>query len=341
MKRGNKVEKFVKIFEAYEKKSKSNGMSVRIENGKGDFCWERSCGDLEGDQNYLIASVTKLFATTVILNLIKEGKLSIEDKISKYLPKDYMDKLHVYKGIDYSNQLTIKHLMTQTSGLPDYYSESVKGEMSGEELLKHDRILTLVERVRQIKVLPAKFAPGSKKRSYYSDANWDLLQPIIENVSQMSITECYHKYIILPLSLTDTYLFTEGMEFSFPGVWIEDGIYKMPKLLLGWPLSGSIVSSNRDMIAFLKAFYGGRLFPIDFFQKNNTYFYTQYIPMEYGLGNMRFRYPGVPHLFGHSGATGVVCYYAPKYDMYISACINELNETKATQMLGIFAHNFR
>lgn len=60
--------------------------------------------------------------------------------------------------------------------------------------------------------------------------------------------------------------------------------------------------------------------------------------MEYGLGNARFRYPGVPTLKGHSGATGVVCYYAPDYDTYISACLNEYDERKATQMLGKYMH---
>lgn len=337
----SKVEKLEKIFSVYQKKLRSNGMSVLIENGTGSFTWEHSCGDLEGDQKYFIASVTKLFATTVLLNLFAEGKLSFGDKISKYLPKEYVEGLHVYKGIEYSNQLTMKHLMTQTSGLPDYFSESTKNELSGEELLKHDQILTLDETVKRTKRLPTKFAPGSKKRSYYSDINWDLFLPIIESVAEMSITECYDKYIITPLELSNTFLFTEGMEFSFPGVWIDDGIYKMPKLLLGWPLSGSIISTNRDMITFIKAFYGGKLFPKELFETENTYYYTQYIPLEYGLGNMRFRYPGIPTLYGHSGATGVLCYYAPKYDMYIAACINELNEVKATRMLAKLAYNFK
>lgn len=341
MKMKSKVEKLEKVFKVYRKKLQSNGMSVRIENGTGTFTWEHSCGDLEGDQKYLIASVTKLFATTVLLNLIAEGKISFEDKISIYLPKEYIEGLHVYKGIEYSDKLTIKHLMTQTSGLPDYFTESTKDGVSGVKLLKQDLILTLDETVNRTKRLPAKFAPGSKKRSYYSDINWDLFLPIIEGVTEMSMTECYDKYIIKPLKLSNTFLFTEGMEFSFPGVWIDDGIYKIPKLLLGWPVSGSIISTNRDMITFIKAFFEGKLFPKELFEKENAYHYSQYIPLEYGLGNMRFRYPGIPTLYGHSGASGVVCYYSPKYDMYISACINELNEEKATRMLARFAYNFK
>lgn len=59
-------------------------MPVFIQNEEGTFSWENSCSDLQGDQKYFIASVTKLFATTVLLNLIVEGNLSFVDKISSY-----------------------------------------------------------------------------------------------------------------------------------------------------------------------------------------------------------------------------------------------------------------
>ena len=333
--------KFDKIYEKYRKKLKSKGMSIAIENEDRSFQWAKSYGELEGDKQYFIASVTKLFATTVLLNLITEGKLSFDDRICDYLPQEYIDGFHTYRGADYSKQLTVRHLMTQTSGLPDYFTESNVGELYGNELLKQDQILTLDDIVRRTINMEAKFLPGSKKRAYYSDANWDIFLPIVERVSNQSIEQCYKKYIIEPLQLENTYLYIEGMEFNVPGIWIDDGIYTLPKLASAWPMSGSIISNNRDMIIFLKAFWGGKLFPYEKLKENNTYHYTQYFPLEYGLGNMRFRYPGMPSLYGHSGATGVVCYYSPKFKIYISACINELDEGKVTRMLARFAHEFR
>lgn len=337
----NVTDKLDSIFMKYKRKVKSNGMSVTITNEDGSFTWSNSSGNLAGDQQFFIASVTKLFATTVLLNLIDEGKISFDDKICKYLPKEYCENLHNYKGKDYTSELTVKDLMTQTSGLPDYYTESSKGYLAESDLLKHDQTMTLDEVVERTRKLNAKFAPGSKKKAYYSDANWDLFLPIVEKLSGMTVEQCYDKYIITPLGLKNTYLFTKGMEFTVPAIWINDAVYKFPKLACGWPMSGSIISNNHDMIIFLKAFWSGKLFNLRNMQSVNTYYYTQFFPMEYGLGNARFRYPGEPTLYGHSGATGVVCYYAPKYKMYISACINELNEVKATRMLAHFSRQYR
>lgn len=332
--------KWETIFTSNISKMKSGGMSIRIESGDKACIWEQSNGDLEGDKQFMIASVSKLFATTVLLNLVQEGKLSLTDSIAKYLPEKTIRGLNVYKGNEYSNQITVEMLMTQTSGLPDYYSEKCKDGLSGEQMLKKDRELSLEERIERTKELKSKYEPGKGKKSYYSDINWDIFQPIIESLSKKSIAECYEQYIIKPLQLTNTYLFIKGMDFSFPGIYIKDGIYKMPKLLAEWPLSGAVVSNNHDMICFLRAFWQGQLFSKELFDKYNYYKYIIF-PMEYGLGNVRFRYPGVPDLYGHSGATGVVCYYAPEYDIYISACINELNEIKATRMLAKYMHDIK
>lgn len=211
------TEKPEKIFASYQKTLRSGGMSVRIESGDGSFIWKQSCGDLAADKPFALASVTKLFATTVLLNLVKEGKLSIEDTIAKYLPDDIINGLHVYKGIDYSRSLTVLHLMTQTGGLPDYFTETGSDGISGEKMMKHDRSLSLEERIMRNKALKAKYRPGSKKKSFYSDINWDLFQPVIETITGKSIAECFEKYIFKPLNLQNTYLFQDGQEFSFPG----------------------------------------------------------------------------------------------------------------------------
>jgi CubicO group peptidase (beta-lactamase class C family) len=73
--------------------------------------------DAHPQQPNHLASVGKLFAATVTGILHERGLLSFDGEISKYLDSELMHNLHVYKGIDYSKEIKISHLLKQTSGL--------------------------------------------------------------------------------------------------------------------------------------------------------------------------------------------------------------------------------
>ena len=90
------------------------GATVNI-IGEG-VSWQGASGNLDVNSAYFIASITKLYTTALVMQLRAEGKLQLNDKISKYLPEEIMRGLHVYKGIDYSDSITIRHLLSQTSG---------------------------------------------------------------------------------------------------------------------------------------------------------------------------------------------------------------------------------
>ena len=97
--------------------------------------WLGASGNMTIDQPYFIASTTKLFTTAIILQLRSEGKLNLDDKINKYLDVKVISGLHLYKGKDYSNELTIKHLLSHTSGLPDYFqNEGANGKSLEDEM---------------------------------------------------------------------------------------------------------------------------------------------------------------------------------------------------------------
>lgn len=334
-------EKLEKVYFKYEKRMKSEGMAFLVEDETGEFSWQRETGNLKNNHKFTIASVTKLYATTVILNLVDEGKIALEDKIAKYLPHKVLEGLHVYKGKEYSFELTLRQLLSQTSGLPDYFSVALKGGASIEEQFDSDPELSFEECLSINKRLKTRFAPDTKGKAYYSDMNFDLLQPIIESITNMTVEENYNKYIYKPLQLKDTYLFTKGMSYDFPGFWMKNKIHKIPNLLSGWPMSGSMISTKMEMIIFLKAFWGGKLFEQSHYDEMKEHNYIQYFPMQYGLGHMRFAAFGAPEIIGHSGSTGVLCYYVPKYKVYITGCINEVNEAKATRMVLRLANCFK
>ncbi|WP_203219158.1 serine hydrolase [Anaerobacillus isosaccharinicus] len=92
---------------------------LRVESGDHSFSWTGAAGEMQKDSQYFIASVTKLYVTAIVMGLIEEGRLNLDDKIANYLPSEYMEGLHVLKGVEYSNEITINHLISNTSGLPE------------------------------------------------------------------------------------------------------------------------------------------------------------------------------------------------------------------------------
>ena len=90
---------------------------------KDAVTWYGASGNLTIDHPYFIASTTKLFTTALILKLRHEGKLNLDDKVGKFIDPAILAGLHVYKGREYSQELTIRHLLAHTSGLPDYFQD--------------------------------------------------------------------------------------------------------------------------------------------------------------------------------------------------------------------------
>jgi hypothetical protein len=75
----------------------------------------------ESRTSHLIASSTKMFASTVVQQLVDERKLDLSDSISKHLPRIDYSNLNVADGVDYSDQVTVRDLLSHTSGIADYY----------------------------------------------------------------------------------------------------------------------------------------------------------------------------------------------------------------------------
>lgn len=81
------------------------------------FWWYgNSSGNIGDETQYFIASTTKLYTSAILLKLGSEGQIKLDDKISKYIPRESISGIHNYKGTDYSNEITIEQLMAHTSG---------------------------------------------------------------------------------------------------------------------------------------------------------------------------------------------------------------------------------
>lgn len=299
---------------------------------KDNLIWQGSSGNITMDQPYFIASTTKLFTTALILKLRAEGKLSLDENINKYIDKSILSGLHTYKGKDYSQELTIKHLLSHTSGLPDYFQgketsgKSLENEITGG----NDQFWTFEQAIERTKKMPPLFAPGAKGKANYSDANFQLLGKIIENITHKTYVETCKEFIIQPLGLTKTYVYQDSTDKIPKQLYYKNNELNIPKAMTSFGADGGLVSTSTDMLIFIEAFFGGRLFPstyIDELQEWNNIFF----PMKSGIGIHLFKLPwifnptgAVPYFIGHSGLSGALAYYSPKENIYIVGTVNQV-----------------
>ena len=141
------------------------GAVLCVENGENSFSLLHGAGNLTINKPYFIASVTKLYVTAVILKLRTKNCLSFQNKISEYLPDEILHELHLFKGKEYSKEITIKHLMSNTSGIPDYFSSDVVRELTAGK----DQGWGFERTIASAKQKKPKFVPG--KKAQYSDTN--------------------------------------------------------------------------------------------------------------------------------------------------------------------------
>lgn len=298
---------------------------------KDEEIWQGASGNLAIDQPYFIASTTKLFTTAIILKLREDGKLSLEDKISKYMDASILSGLHVYKGKDYSQELTIRHLLSHTSGLPDYFQDKgTSGKSLEDELMAgNDQFWTVEEAIERSKKMSPLFAPGTKGKAKYSDANFQLLGKIIETISGKLYAENCQERIIQPLGLTKTYLYQDATDRKPKTLYYKSKELNIPKAMTSFGADGGIVSVSSEMLVFIEAFFTGKLFPlayIDELQEWNRIF----PPMRAGVGIHLFKLPwifnptgAIPYFIGHSGLSGALAYYSPKENLYIAGTVNQ------------------
>jgi D-alanyl-D-alanine carboxypeptidase len=299
---------------------------------KDGVTWQGASGNLTVEQPYFIASTTKLFTTAIILHLKSEGKLSLDDNIGKYLDAAVLNGLHVFKGKDYSNSLTIKHLLAHTSGLPDYFQDKGKsGKSLEQELMSgNDQFWTFEQAMERTKAMQPLFAPSTKNKAHYSDANFQLLGKIIENITGKSYADMCEQLIIKPLNLPHTYLYTDFNDPKPKVLHYKKQELHLPKAMASFRSDGGIVSTSADMLVFIEAFFTGKLFPVSYIQELQTW-NNIFFPMKAGVGIHLFKLPWifnptgtVPYFIGHSGLSGALAYYSPKTNLFIVGTVNQV-----------------
>jgi len=309
-----------------------------VHSEKHNIHWNMAHGHTDGipaneEQPYHTASIGKTFTSLIIAILIEEGKLSYDDPIAKYLADDLMQDLHIYKGKDYSNEITIEHLVRNTSGLPDFYEDKPKqGKFFLAMILEEPaRYWTPQETIQWSKQnLSPRFPPG--KGCHYTNTGYNLLGLIIENITSISYHEALHKYILQPLDMNHTYL----SQYSEPAVQSSYSVANINannkeikvedhRSFSSIYAGGQTVSTSEDLLKFMKALVGNQLIPQQSLLKMMQW-KKLWIGVDYGYGLMRVRmlpFTQKYNVWGHLGSIGSFMLYNPSMDAYVIGNFNK------------------
>jgi D-alanyl-D-alanine carboxypeptidase len=261
--------------------------------------------------HFRIGSNTKTFVISVLLQLVDEGKLGLDDKLSKF---------DVGVTIPNAENITVRELCEMRSGLFESYDTPEIDRMKMTPDMKFDA-RTLVGWAVQQKPL---FAPGTKYN--YSNTNYLLLGLIIETVTKDSIADQIRTRLLEPFHLTETsYPTTQAMPepwargygLDMQGNW-EDVSNTIPVSLMG--AAGEIVSDLDDMKRWVALYVTGKTNKPATQRERLTC-----IPI--GVGNLSFGL-GIGCSAGWYGYTGglpgynTAGYYFPKSGVTIIAWVD-------------------
>lgn len=339
---------------------------LSVASGDGAFRWTGARGARSPDgvpmtptTPWFIASITKLFISSVVMRMVEEGELALEDRVVDRLAAAVTDRLHVLDGTDRTDRITVEHLLGHASGLADFiedYPAKRRGEATDCRALVEilmvdgDRAWSLVDTARWVRErLTPHFPPqpldARRVRIRYSDTNYQLLIGIIEARRDAPFFQVLEDLILNPLELRDTWLPGHprggGREPDVATLYAGADVVRIPRFLAS---ISDMNSTCDDLVRYYQAVVGGRLFrdpgtwrrmrahwrrfpfPLDRASLRQPGW-----PIEYGLGVMRYQIPRlltpfrpVPQVVGHTGSTGTWLFHAPEPDLYVAGAVNQL-----------------
>jgi len=245
------------------------------------------------DASFRLGSNTKTFVAVVALQLVGEGKLALDDTVERWLPD-------TVKGAGYdATQITVRHLLQHTSGIPDYTKDLLNmftPEIYLERRLHHYEPEDLLALALQHS---PDFTPGSTWE--YSNTNYILVGMILQRVTGRTWATEVAERIVGPLGLSDTYDPGDEPELSAPHATgydqFEEGGSLIDVTVQNQTIAdaaGSLISSTHDLVEFWRAWRQGRLLaPAQMAEMQTTVPATSlqeiWPGVRYGLGVLQFR----------------------------------------------------
>jgi len=284
---------------------------------KGNIIYKKAFGvsnlelniPMKPDMIFRIGSITKQFTAIAILQLVEQGKISLQDSIQKYVP-DYPHKGYT---------ITIENLLTQTSGIKDYMAISNPSD---------DRTnYTPKQGVDYFKNEPLEFKPGSQFK--YSNSNYYLLGYILEIVTGKSYADYLQQNIFNKAGLHNTYYIdtTKNIPNVSQGYSRLDGKLERATLQNVTTIyaAGGIMSNADDLFKWHQALYNYELVNRELLTNAFTpYRFADGTYSEYGYGWFIKSLDGSKTI-EHSGSTDGFQsdeIYLPEEDVFVVTLFN-------------------
>ena len=291
------------------------------------------------DDQFHAASITKMITATTAMLLVEDGLLDLDRGIGAYLPAATIAGLHRHGGQVYENRLTMRQLLSHTSGVADCFGDGPP-DASGNSpfmaalLAEPDRLWQPHEVLAWTRRnLSARFAPGGGW--HYSDTGYVLAGLVIERVAGDKLHDVMRSRLFARLGMHSTYmLYREARRpanaarpVSMPAV--GDIAYGAMRATSADWASGGLVTNAADLTLFMRAFAEKRIFKNDACRRQMLpWIETGERGVFYGLGLRRFDLsalglPGYGGLWGHTGFLKAFALYWPAMDVTICGTLNQ------------------
>jgi len=242
------------------------------------------------DSIYEAGSDSKQFTAAAILMLAREGKLSLDDDVRKYLPE----------MPDYGAPVTLRHMLHHVSGLRDWGAVSaLEGWPRNSRTATNDDVLAIAARQQEL-----NFAPGD--HYLYSNSNYNLLAIVVARVSGQSLADFTRDRIFVPLGMGSTRWRDDHGDVvkGRTGAYDEqNGVYRNDQVIEDAYGNGGLLTTVGDLVKWQAALDSDRFGPGFTRQMEETTKLNDGTPIAYALALVDLDHHGEREV-SHSGSTG-------------------------------------
>jgi D-alanyl-D-alanine carboxypeptidase len=223
---------------------------------------------LAPDDVFRIASITKTFTAVMVMQLVEEGRLSLDSQVGDVLP-----------DLDFAQSVTLRQLLNHTSGLPDFFDDTFRNRAFED----WDRTWTPTEVLDRLRETDGPPVPPTEEVVSYSNTNYLIAGLMVEEVTGRTLAENLQARIIEPLGLTSTALAPAGPEpvtgFAAPLPFGNSEGVSYTSLETGIWAAGAMVSTAPDLVTFARALPDGELVSAESWEQM-----TVFLQLEDGTG---------------------------------------------------------
>lgn len=309
------------MFAGYNAQSPGCALGV-AQNGRTLLSRAYGMADLEHDVPntpetvFEAGSVSKQFTAAAIVLLARQGKLSLDDDVRRWIPE----------VPDYGTPITLRHLLNHTSGLRDWGNVvQLAGWPRGTRIHTHAHVLDVVRRQKSL-----NFTPGEE--FLYSNTGYNLLAMVVERASGASFAEFTRRELFAPLGMTRTQWrddFTRVVKGRAQAYTRSDSAWHQQMPFEDVVGNGGLLTTVGDLLRWNQALADGTLPGLDALETQGVL--TSGRKIEYALGLYIQRYRGTREV-AHGGATaGYRAYLAryPDHGLSVALLCNAANANPA------------